>query len=36
MPADTVNFWLKPVGFFDHNPAMDVAPSPGHGSTTCH
>ena len=29
MPVDTVNFWLKPVGFFDHNPALDVAPSPG-------
>lgn len=28
MPADTVNFWLKPFGFFDRNPALDVAPSP--------
>lgn len=28
MPADTVSFWLKPTGFFDHNPALDVAPSP--------
>jgi primary-amine oxidase len=27
MPADTVSFWLKPVGFFDRNPALDVAPS---------
>ncbi|MFC5995868.1 primary-amine oxidase [Pseudonocardia hispaniensis] len=27
MPVDTVSFWLKPVGFFDHNPALDVAPS---------
>ncbi len=27
MPADTVSFWLKPVGFFDRNPALDV---PGH------
>jgi primary-amine oxidase len=26
MPADTVSFWLKPVGFFDRNPALDVAP----------
>ena len=33
MPADTVSFWLKPVGFFDRNPALDVAPSPGHGAT---
>jgi primary-amine oxidase len=28
MPADTVSFWLKPFGFFDRNPALDVAPSP--------
>ena len=28
MPADTVNFWLKPFGFFDRNPALDVAPTP--------
>ncbi len=27
MPADTVSFWLKPAGFFDSNPALDVAPS---------
>ncbi len=33
MPADTVSFWLKPVGFFDRNPALDVAPSPGHGAS---
>jgi primary-amine oxidase len=32
MPADTVSFWLKPFGFFDRNPALDVAPSPAH----CH
>ena len=31
MPADTVSFWLKPTGFFDHNPSLDVAPS-----ATCH
>jgi primary-amine oxidase len=24
MPADTVSFWLKPSGFFDRNPALDV------------
>jgi primary-amine oxidase len=30
MPADTVSFWLKPFGFFDRNPSLDVAPSPGH------
>jgi len=28
MPADTVSFWLKPFGFFDRNPALDVPPSP--------
>jgi primary-amine oxidase len=26
MPVDTVSFWLKPVGFFDRNPGLDVAP----------
>ena len=30
MPVDTVSFWLKPVGFFDRNPALDVAPPAGH------
>jgi primary-amine oxidase len=29
MPVDTVSFWLKPDGFFDRNPALDVPP--GHG-----
>jgi primary-amine oxidase len=24
MPSDTVSFWLKPSGFFDANPALDV------------
>ncbi|HEX3515328.1 MAG TPA: primary-amine oxidase [Trebonia sp.] len=28
MPADIVSFWLKPFGFFDRNPALDVPPSP--------
>jgi primary-amine oxidase len=34
MPVDTVSFWLKPFGFFDRNPALDVPPSPsdGHGA----
>jgi len=32
MSVDTVSFWLKPVGFFDRNPALDVPPSP----STCH
>ena len=30
MPADIVSFWLKPVGFFDRNPSLDVQPSPAH------
>ena len=28
MPVDTVSFWLKPFGFFDRNPALDVPPEP--------
>jgi primary-amine oxidase len=32
MPVDVVSFWLKPYGFFDRNPALDV---PGaHTATT--
>jgi primary-amine oxidase len=27
MPSDAVSFWLKPFGFFDRNPALDVPPS---------
>jgi primary-amine oxidase len=30
MSVDTVSFWLKPVGFFDRNPALDVPPAPHH------
>ena len=33
MPCDYVGFWLKPAGFFDRNPALDVPPSAGHA---CH
>lgn len=33
MPADTISFWLKPFGFFDRNPALDVAPTP---KSACH
>jgi primary-amine oxidase len=25
MPVDVVSFWLKPYGFFDRNPSLDVA-----------
>ncbi len=27
MPVDIASFWLKPFGFFDCNPALDVPPS---------
>jgi primary-amine oxidase len=27
MPVDTVSFWLKPFGFFDRNPALDLPPT---------
>jgi primary-amine oxidase len=30
MPVDTVSFWLKPFGFFQRNPALDVPPSGTH------
>ncbi len=28
MPVDIVSFWLKPFGFFDRNPALDVVGTP--------
>ncbi|WP_250323922.1 primary-amine oxidase [Williamsia sp. CHRR-6] len=39
MPSDTVSFWLKPFGFFDRNPALDVAPTEkacATDDTSCH
>ncbi|HEY3772837.1 MAG TPA: primary-amine oxidase [Solirubrobacteraceae bacterium] len=27
MSVDVASFWLKPVGFFDRNPALDVPPA---------
>jgi primary-amine oxidase len=33
MPVEYTGFMLKPVGFFDRNPALDVPPSPGHCET---
>jgi primary-amine oxidase len=33
MPVDVVSFWLKPYGFFDRNPSLDVEPSP---PSECH
>ena len=35
MPCDYVGFTLKPAGFFDRNPALDVPPPQGHGSAHC-
>ena len=35
MPVDVVSFRLTPAGFFDRNPALDVAPQSGHGSGHC-
>jgi primary-amine oxidase len=32
MPVVSCGFQLRPVGFFDRNPALDVPPQPGH----CH
>jgi primary-amine oxidase len=34
MPVDSVSFWLKPFGFFDRNPSLDVARGT-HGSDEC-
>lgn len=33
MPVDVVSFWLKPFGFFERNPSLDVAGTP---PDTCH
>ncbi len=33
MPVDVVSFWLKPFGFFDRNPSLDV---PATESDACH
>ena len=32
MPVDTVSFSMKPWGFFDRNPTLDVPPNP----SRCH
>ena len=37
MPVDVVSFWLKPFGFFDRNPSLDVvAHAAGHVPHTEH
>jgi len=30
MPVDSASFWLKPSGFFDRNPALDLPPNAPH------
>ena len=35
MPVTTIGFMLKPVGFFDRNPALDVPRPLPHGDC-CH
>jgi primary-amine oxidase len=36
MPCDYVGFSLKPVGFFDQNPTLDVPPPGAHSAQHCH
>jgi primary-amine oxidase len=36
MPTAKIGFMLKPVGFFDRNPALDVPPPPRHGGCSAH
>jgi primary-amine oxidase len=36
MSVDTISFWLKPSGFFDQNPAIDVPPTSKAEGETCH
>jgi primary-amine oxidase len=36
MPVDTISFWLKPFGFFDQNPSIDVAPTLKADDEMCH
>jgi len=36
MPCEYVGFSLKPAGFFDRNPSLDVPPPGGHGGDHCH
>ena len=36
MPVEYTGFTLKPFGFFDRNPAIDLAPSASAGGDHCH
>jgi primary-amine oxidase len=35
MPVSTIGFQLKPQGFFDRNPALDVPPPEHHHGNGC-
>jgi primary-amine oxidase len=35
MPVDHAGFTLKPTGFFDRNPALDLPREKGHGASAC-
>jgi primary-amine oxidase len=36
MPVSYAGFMIKPVGFFDHNPALDVPPAAPKSKSCCH
>ena len=36
MPCEYIGFSLKPAGFFDRNPSLDVPPPSGHSDDHCH
>ena len=36
MPVEYTGFTLVPFGFFDRNPALDLAPSPSTRGDHCH
>jgi primary-amine oxidase len=36
MPVDTVGFKLRPEGFFDRSPVLDVPANPNQQASSCH
>ncbi|MEV4313693.1 hypothetical protein [Actinocrispum sp. NPDC049592] len=36
MPCEYVGFSLKPAGFFDRDPSLDVPPPTAHTTASCH